>query len=158
MSALPFAPLESSAPERRTDGMRVERRRLRLLSQETGPPVGNRLPAHLLKVWDGALDANGKALDVAEATKAYADEELRWLRRRLQDERNWLACLKAMGAYDPVPTLCAPSQKFVTRVRHRPDRTEIRVQAGAHPSVRGLEMNTTTVNPSRSLLSRRYGR
>ena len=121
MSALAFAPLESPAPERRTDGMRRERRRLRLLSQAAEPPVGNRVPAHLLEFWDGALDANGRALDAVTATKTYENGELQWLRQRLRDERNWLACLKAMGVYDVLPTLCARPQKPVTRVRHRPD-------------------------------------
>jgi hypothetical protein len=121
MSALAPAPLESPAPERRTDGTRRERHRRWLLGQTAEPPVGNRLPVHLLAVWDGALDANGSALDAVAATKAYADGELRWLRRRLRDERNWLARLKAMGACDALPTLCARPQKPVTRVRRRPD-------------------------------------
>ena len=121
MSAPAFAPLESSAPERRTAGMRREQRRLRLLSQAAERPVGNRVPARLLEFWDGALDANGRALDAVTATKTYADEELRWLRQRLRDERNWLACLKAMGRYDALPTLYACPQKPESRVRHRPD-------------------------------------
>jgi hypothetical protein len=105
MSALAFAPLESLAPERRTAGTRRERRRLSLLGQSAEPLVGNRLTAHLLAVWDGALDANVGALDAVAATRTFADGELRRLRRRLRDERNWLERLKAMGAYDVLPTL-----------------------------------------------------
>jgi hypothetical protein len=125
MSALASAPAEFAAPER----MCRERRRLLLISQTVESFVGDRLPVHLLDLWGRALDANGTALDAVAPMKVYADAELLWRRQRLRDERDWLARLRAMGAYAALPTLYACPQKPVTGVRHRPDAPS---RAGAH--------------------------
>jgi hypothetical protein len=129
MSALASAPAEFAAPERRPGRMSRERRRFWLISQTVESFVGSPLPVHLLDLWGSALDANGRALDAVAPMKVYADAELLWRRQRLRDERDWLAHLRAMGAYAALPIFYACPQKPVTAVRHRPDAPS---RAGAH--------------------------
>jgi hypothetical protein len=123
VSALASAPLELAAPERRPPGARRERRRLGLLTPPAEPLAGNRLPVHILDAWDSALDAYGRAFDAVERMKVYADAELLWRRKRLRDERRWLACLKEMRTYDRLPRLCAHPQRPVPRIGSPPMRT-----------------------------------
>ncbi|HEY8776532.1 MAG TPA: hypothetical protein VIM33_08665 [Gaiellaceae bacterium] len=121
MSAPASAPLELAAPERPPpNGACRERRHLRLLSP-TREPIAGRLPVHILDLWAGALNANGSALDAVEDMKVYADEELHRRRQRLSVERRWLARLREVGTYDPLPRLCAHPQKPVPQIGGPPD-------------------------------------
>jgi hypothetical protein len=103
MPALATAPLESALPVCRPNEAKPDRRDLRLLPSSRAATSENPPSAWILESWERALAASECALDAVVGENICPKSELVARLRRLGNERRWLARLKEIGPYDPIP-------------------------------------------------------